>query len=96
MNTNPKIVTLPVRAKGMDKTPVWQIAVERAKEALGRMMRSAHVPGFVKDVTYQDPLTGHHIEIRANVLFTRISVDGRDYYFSRFSGRFDGTGMGCS
>lgn len=43
----------------------------------------------------EDELTGRAIEVRVEPLFIVFSVDGRDYYFRRFSGRFDGTGLGC-
>lgn len=40
-----------------------------------------------------DAVTGQHFEVTHGDAFTRISVDGRDYYFT-LDGSFDGTGMG--
>jgi len=64
-------------------------------ECLGRLLNRLGVAGAVKPMKISDSLTGQKMEIRVGLLFTRISVNGRDYYFNRLSGRFDGTGMGC-
>ncbi len=67
----------------------------RLKEVLCRLLNWLGAPGVIKPLQYDDPLTGMVIEIRVGVLFTRLTVDGRDFYFHRLSGRFDGTGQGC-
>jgi hypothetical protein len=73
-----------------------QILYGRIQVALGQMLNRLGVPGVIREATIQDELTGQHIQIQAGVLFTRVSVNGRDYYFHRLTGKFDGTGMGCS
>ena len=60
-----------------------------------RLLNSLGVPGAVKDITINDELTGQVIEVRVGVLFVCLSVNGRDYYFHRLTGKFDGTGYGC-
>jgi len=74
---------------------IWEILRGRVKEMVGRVLRFASVPGAIRESRIEDSLTGQEIEIRVGLLFTRISVNGRDYYFNRLTGRFDGTGMGC-
>jgi hypothetical protein len=54
------------------------------------------VPGALSDARMTDALTSDEIEICVGPLFTRISVNGRDYYFRRLSGKLDGSGVGCS
>lgn len=49
-------------------------------------------PGFVRVIEYQDPLTQDTFAVRCGPRFTRITVRGRDYYFDRLTGEFDGTG----
>lgn len=71
----------------------WQIARGRLREWLGRVADRMGIPGFVQRTVIEDELTGHTIKIEPGRLFTRINVDGRDYYFRRLSGRFDGVGM---
>lgn len=51
-----------------------------------------NAPGFVTPIDYADRVTGDYISIRINKYFTVISVNNRDYYFRRFTGKFDGTG----
>ena len=72
------------------------VTVSRAKELLGRLLNRLRIPGPVRNNTIEDALTGQRIEIHVGVFFTRISVNGRDYFFHRVSGKFDGTGMGHS
>jgi len=67
----------------------------RLKEWLCRLLNRANVPGAIQETTLDDPLTGQSLRVHVGVFFTRISVNGRDYYFHRLSGQFDGTGTGC-
>jgi hypothetical protein len=59
------------------------------------MAEKLRLPGAIRDSMVEDEATGQRIEVRVGRLFTRISINGRDFYFDRFSGRFDGTGTGC-
>jgi hypothetical protein len=62
---------------------------------LGNALNRAGVPGMVKETIIPDEVTGAIVRIKTNPLYTVVSIDGRDYYFHRFTGRFGGTGMGC-
>jgi hypothetical protein len=53
------------------------------------------MPGAIRDFHMKDELSGQEIDIAVTLLFTRISINGRDYYFDRLTGRFGGTGCGC-
>lgn len=70
----------------------WKFGI---KEWIGRILNRLGVPGAIQDAVIDDGFTGQHVSIQVGTLFTRISVNGRDYYFRRMSGRFDGTGTGC-
>jgi len=74
----------------------WTVACGRMRAAFGRLLNVLRLPGAVRDLKVIDSVTGQQLEIRVEPLFTRISVDGRDYYFGRISGRFDGTGYAGS
>lgn len=74
----------------------WHRKTSRVREQLSRLANWIKLPGAVANTRIEDSLTSQVIEIRTGVLFTRISVNGRDYYFRRFSGVFDGTGSGCT
>jgi hypothetical protein len=88
------VVQLPHPA--VDGATWWQIWECRARMLLGQIANRLGFGGLVQPITMDDPVTGQHIEIRVSSLFTEISVDGRDYYFRRLTGRYDGAGMGCS
>ena len=88
-STVPTLVTNPVR--------LW---IRRRRnsltDGLGWLMESLGVPGAIQPFEIYDELTGQHVKVRVSARFTVIQVNGRDYYFYRYTGRFDGTGMGCS
>ena len=62
---------------------------------IGNCANKIKVPGCVQPMEYTDKVTGDRIAIKNSLYFTKLSINGRDYYFQRFSGKFDGTGMGC-
>lgn len=64
----------------------------RGREWLGKWLAYMRAPGFVRATEVTDPVSGQTISIAVGPLFTRLTVNGRDFYFSRFSGKFDGTG----
>lgn len=74
----------------------WQIALSRTRLAIGRLLNRVRLPGPIQPVSIQDEVSGQTLDVRVGPLFTCISVNGRDYYFTRLTGRWDGTGLGCS
>lgn len=46
----------------------------------------------MRDCELKDDLTGQHISVTVGGAYVRLSVNGRDYYFDRLNGQFDGTG----
>lgn len=71
------------------------ILKSRLRERFLKLLRRTGFPGQIQDAVIDDSLTGQHVEVKVGLYFTKISVNGRDYYFHRLTGRFDGTGMGC-
>ena len=65
----------------------------RLRSALGCVLNYSRLPGAIAPVKLADSVTGDRIEVSVSATFTRLSVDGRDYYFDRITGRFDGTGQ---
>lgn len=89
-----KIIPLPrPGAPARYGATAWQIAAGRLREMVGNLANRLRVPAFVRPIVIEDELTRQTIVIEPGHLVTRISVNGRDYYFGRFSGRFDGVGM---
>lgn len=90
------IVPMPTapRPSSMGATRI-EIARGRLREWLGRMANRLGAPGAIRDTEIQDEVTGQHVAVRVGHLFVRLSINGRDYYFDRVTGRFDGSGIGC-
>ena len=70
-----------------------EIYIERFKQLLGKILNYFQIPGFVRPTKIYDNLTKARLEVKLSGFFTIISVDGKDYYFRRLSGKFDGSGM---
>lgn len=65
-------------------------------QAFLKMFASVNLPAFVRPIDYCDRVTGNRIKVRNTLRYTIISVNNRDYWFRRISGKFDGPGYGCS
>lgn len=61
-----------------------------------RLVNWVNIPGTIANFEVDDEVSGLRIEARTGIFFTRLSINGRDFYFRRFSGKFDGTGSGCT
>jgi len=68
------------------------------KKALSRLLNLAGAPLFVRAGEYDSPLSGYTIKVTGRGIYTRINIASAegtmDLYFSRLTGRFDGTGCG--
>lgn len=71
---------------------LFQFYVERARQLAGRLLNRIGIPGAIRNTRFKDAITGDEIDIQVGEFFTRLSVNGRDYYFRRISGKFDGSG----
>ncbi|MGE3108646.1 MAG: hypothetical protein AB7O77_09900 [Phycisphaerales bacterium] len=67
----------------------WKL---RFRERFGKTLTGIGVPGAVAPFDHTDPATKQTIRVSVGPLFTRLSVNERDYYFDRLTGKFDGTG----
>lgn len=91
------ILQYPRPAEFMEHGPsLWLRFKDAIKLSVYSFFKKIGFPGAVNNMEIHDEVTGQHLKVDVGILFTRISVNGRDYYFNRFSGKFDGTGMGCT
>ena len=65
----------------------------RLRQVLGEILNRSRLPGAIAPIQLADLVTGSRIEVSVSAVFTRLSIDGRDYYFDRITGAFDGTGQ---
>lgn len=91
------VAPFPSQARSSDENASrLDILKSRIRECVGKILGRARLPGVITSTTINDAFSGQRLEIEVGIICTRISVNGRDYYFSRLSGKFDGTGSGCS
>jgi hypothetical protein len=50
------------------------------------------LPGAIRPVEIHDSATGQRISIAVGTVMVRMTVNGRDFYFDRLTGRLDGSG----
>lgn len=72
----------------------WQIYRSRLLRLTGIVANKLRLPGAISGASFHDDATGRTITINVGPTFTVLRIDGRDYWFRRFSGRLDGTGSG--
>ncbi len=53
----------------------------RAKEALGESLHRLGFPGRLRSLRLEDALVGQSIVIDATPAFTRVTVNGQQYYY---------------
>jgi len=78
----------------------WRFLPIRFSSDFGAVLNFLRLPGFVRPGTYQAGICNASILVRTSRLFTIISVNGLDIYFTRLTGKIDGVGFspvsGCN
>lgn len=59
---------------------------------LGRILEWFGFPALVKPFRHYDGETGQVIEIKTSPRYTILTVGGKDFYFIRETGKYDGFG----
>lgn len=68
----------------------------RLRETIGRVANRLGLPGAIRPIEIHDATTGYQIRVSVGTSMVRLTVNGRDFYFDRLTGRLDGTGsMAC-
>jgi hypothetical protein len=63
------------------------------KRAIGRLFNLAGLPGFVRPCDYKASIATVDVSVRTHGLFTIITVNDLDIYFTRLTGAIDGIGF---
>lgn len=90
----PQILNFP-QPPVFTKRSWWRSLRWTVRESFYRLLQRLHVPGAIQDMRFHDVVSGQELEIRVGIFQTRMTINGRDYYFCRISGKLDGTGSGC-
>ena len=88
-----KVNNLPLQLKGFRLC--WSRLRQCFRECFNRLANRLGVPGGIQSMEINDDVSCQRLVIKVGLFFTCISINGRDYFFNRFSGKFDGTGSGC-
>ncbi len=59
-------------------------------------MQWLHVPGMIRPFQHEDPQSGQYVTLRTSPRYTVLTIDGKEFFFNRESGHFDGTGAMAS
>ena len=86
----------PRELETFDRVPPFRRVADWLAHAAAYVADRLRLPGAVRPCEIEDPVTGDRISISVGPRFTRLAVNGRDYYFERVTGTFDGTGSGCA
>jgi hypothetical protein len=91
----PNVVNFPSQRASRpvrEGATLLDIARSRVRAGVGRLLNQLRVPAAIQPMEITDEITKQHVAVAVDDLFVRVSVDSRDYYFDRLTGRFDGTG----
>jgi hypothetical protein len=79
----------------MEPTP-WNMVRSRVRDTyrrfVGDSLNRLGVPGFIQPISYHDLVLGQHVTVQVTTHYTIVSIGGRDLFFNRRTGLFDGTG----
>lgn len=59
----------------------------------GKLLNLAGFPAIVRECDYHSPALNADVKVRKFGLYTIITVNGLDIYFTRFTGTMDGVGF---
>ena len=59
---------------------------------IGELLQHLGIPGLIAPFTHQDEESGLAVSLRTSPRYTVLTVNGKELYFLRENGKFDGTG----
>ncbi len=58
----------------------------------GRILQWLRIPGFVRPFKYRDETGDMELGVRTSPRYTVVSINGKELFFRRETGTFDGSG----
>ncbi|MFZ0770562.1 MAG: hypothetical protein WCA49_23055 [Candidatus Sulfotelmatobacter sp.] len=68
-----------------------QKAADLVRDALGRALEAFRAPAKVREFEYVDQSTNETVYLSTGAQYSVLHVGDKQFYFSRLTGRFDGT-----
>lgn len=59
----------------------------------GKLLNLAGFPAIVRECDYHSPAMNADVKVRKHGLYTIVTVNGLDIFFTRFTGKMDGVGF---
>jgi hypothetical protein len=69
------------------------ISWSEVKLWFGKLLNLAGLPGLVRECDYHSRSLNAVVKVRRHGLYTIITVNGLEIYFTRFTGKMDGVGF---
>ena len=66
--------------------------LDTLRDVYGRLLEWMHVPAKIREFEYVDPVTNETIYLSTGARYSVLHVGGKQLFFSRRTGEFDGTG----
>lgn len=63
---------------------------------IGQLIEKMKIPGFVRPFRHYDSETGMVVEIKTSPRYTTLIVGGKEFFFIRETGKYDGFGAMAS
>lgn len=93
--TEQRLKSLLKDGKPLESNATWlDVLYLWAKWTLGRILVLFQIPGLIKPIEQYDQLTGTYIKVQLVEFYVIVSINGNDFYFNRFTGKYSGSGKG--
>ena len=80
----------PVLLAKREKSP--RAIFDSLRNVYGRFLERIHAPAKIREFEYVDPVTNETIYLSTGARYSVLHVGGKQLFFCRTTGRFDGTG----
>jgi len=93
--TKRDVLRFPVERTGhavRDGATRLDIIKGRLRVWFGTALNKLGTPGAIAAADIYDHTTGQHVAVAVGAHFVRLTVNGRDFFFDRITGRYNGGG----
>ena len=70
---------------------LWRKTNIGVRRFMGQLLEKAHAPAHIREFEYVDLDTNEIVYLSTGAQYSVLHVGGKQFYFERLTGRFDGT-----
>jgi len=78
-------------AVSTNEVSLWIRIRSKVRYVAGLLLEKSHSPARIKEFEYIDPITNEIVYLSTGARYSVLHVGGKQFYFERVTGRFDGT-----